>query len=544
MVSKITVIALVLIVSCPILLGYAMAFEEHEKDVWSEDQTRSVNGLLNNDTAWTWTMANTYSMNGLNVLMDYGGDRYTPYYGKIAASPNTSIEVGQVKYSANATVTVSADRSGTVFFDHPSSAHTLHVTYLSGGVITNYNQALTVSASFVGGSLYGYYQTPLGVNLRYQFDDVQSFSFSDDITVQTYVSGSYADPAAGWTVNQLLYLSYTQLPFYWSPYDNFVTDMAVLTVDFGPSLASMTPGVSLGASIVPVTNGSTSNHPLDVSMYMFDGNPLNGSSYMKFNGTSVPTSQTIGMSFTATGNVWQFIFTPEGVEAYYVGDWPQQIGRAQYYYYLDIPYEYASDSDPRVTEIYGLILEEGLTYRVDYVHSRSSSYAVATDVTWNPESLLQDDQSSYRITFGAGQIGKSITWGGTTYQITDGKITVGNTKYDVSGLELDSRYLDGTRTNYINGKQVSIGANELQLGGTWSAIVNLSELTHSTTTVTEWTPGKFAWNGVDQSFALMGLITCAAVFVGLGMYGARSGAKVGKLMIICGAAAFVFLAIM
>ena len=42
----------------------------------------------------------------------------------------------------------------------------------------------------------------------------------------------------------------------------------------------------------------------------------------------------------------------------------------------------------------------------------------------------------------------------------------------------------------------------------------------------------------------MGLITCAAVFVGLGMYGARSGAKVGKLMIICGCAAFVFLALM
>ena len=152
MVSKITVIALVLIVACPILIGYGMAFEEHEKDVWDQERTRSVNGLLNNDTAWTWTMANTYTMNGLNVLCDVNGHPMTPHYNRIGSSPITSIEVGQVAYSANATVTVSATDNGTVFFDDPSSAHTLHVSYISGGVITTYNQALTISASFSGGA--------------------------------------------------------------------------------------------------------------------------------------------------------------------------------------------------------------------------------------------------------------------------------------------------------------------------------------------------------------------------------------------------------
>ena len=542
MVSKITVIALVLIVACPILIGYGMAFEEHDKDVWTSERTRSVNGLLNNDTAWTWTMANTYTMNGLNVLCDVNGHQMTPHYNSIAASPITSIEVSQIAYSANATISISSTDYGTVFFDDPSSAVTLHVTYLSGGVPTTFNQALTISASFSGGSLYGYYQTPLGVNVAYNFDDVQSFSFSKSVHVQQNVTGSYADPAVGWTIDQLLYASYAQLPIYWRPYSGFVTDMVVLTVDFGPSMATMTPGQNLGASIYAVTNGMTTNHPIDVSMHQTSA--PGDDSWMTFNGTYVPTKQNIGGNFSSTGNVWQFVFTLDGVEAYYIGDWNDQIGRAKYYQFVDFPYEYAADTDPRVTELRGLALEDGLTYRVDYVHARSSSYAVATDVTWKPNDLLQDSQSSYRITLGDGQIGTSITWGGETYKITDGKITVGTVKYNVKDLELDSRYLDGTRTNYINGRQISTGANELQLGGSWTAIVNISELSYSTTKVTEWTPGKFAWNGVDQSFALMGLITCAAVFVGLGMYGARSGAKVGKLMIICGCAAFVFLALM
>ena len=168
------------------------------------------------------------------------------------------------------------------------------------------------------------------------------------------------------------------------------------------------------------------------------------------------------------------------------------------------------------------------------------------NITYDPASqLLMDSTASYRIELAdIGQIGDSITWGGETYAVTDGKITVNNVKIKVSDLQLDSKYLDGVRTNYINGRQISTGSNSLQLTGTWAAIVSLSELDHSTTTSTEWIAGEFAWNGVDQSFALMGLITCVAVFVGLGMYGARSGAKVGTLMIICGFAALIFLAIM
>ena len=550
MVSRLTVIALVAIVACPILIGYAMAFEEHDKDIWDQERTRSVNGLINNDTGWTWTMANTYTMNGINVLCDTNGNTMTPFYNHIAASPATSINARQWAVSANSLISGGMYQYATVFFTD-SSPYTMSVAYLDEGNLLNATVSLTLSASLKNETLYGYYETPLGTDVPYSFDNVTAFSFDKSVILQGNHSTLYADPAYGWTINQEIYETYSDSPYnpiYWKPYSGFVTDQVVLTVDFG-SISSMSPGDTYTASIKAVTNGMTDNNPVDIVVHQ-GTDPLSDPSYMTFNGTYVPTGQNIGGNFSSTGNVYQFVFDLDGVGAYYIGDWSDQIGRAQYYQHIDMPYEYADDSDPRVTEIYGLNLQDtlaaglSLVYRVDFAHARNSSYDVATDVSWDPNSLLLDDTASYRISFGDGAIGNSISWGGETYKITDGKITVGTIKYNVKDLVLDSRYLDGTRTNYINGRQISTGDNVLQLGGSWSITVNLSELKHSTEKITEWTPGKFAWNGVDQSFALMGLITCAAVFVGLGMYGARSGAKVGKLMIICGAAAFVFLAIM
>ena len=539
MVSKTSVIAVVLLVACPILIGYAMAFDEVERDVWDADRTRAVNGLLNNDTAWTWIIANTYQLNGIDSLRDVMDHRMSPYYNSIASSPYTTIEVAQTAYSANATITPSG--SGTVYFDDPSSAGTLHITYLEAGVNVTYNQALTYSASWNGSTVYGMYQDPYGVNIEYQFDNVVSFSFDKATHIQATTTGTYADPAKGWTVNQTLYEAYSQLPVIWG-YPDMVTDNVIITVDFGPVLANLTPLTPIGFQVYPYTNGLVSSSPFYITMYLGDGTPAH-SSYMEINGTRVITNQTIGGTFTTTGNVWQFEFTLDGGTAYYVKDWPNQIGRAQAYQILEVPFEYASDSDPRVTEIYGILMEENATYRVDYAHVHSSSYPVINNVTWDPNDLLQDDNMSYRITFGSGQIGNSISWGGETYTITDGKISVNNVKIKVSDLQLDSRYKDGTRTNYINGREISTGANQLELSGTWGAVVSLSELSYSTVTSTEWQPGVFAWNGVDSSFALMGLITCVGVFIGLGMYGRRSGAKVGTLMLICGGAALIFLAL-
>lgn len=116
-------------------------------------------------------------------------------------------------------------------------------------------------------------------------------------------------------------------------------------------------------------------------------------------------------------------------------------------------------------------------------------------------------------------------------------------KVKVDDIRLDSRVKDGVRTNYINNVELSEGDTALTMSGKWGAIVVLDQLTYNEVTSTEWVAGEWAWNGVDASFGLIGLMTCGAVFVGLGMYGARSGAKVGTLMLICGAAALIFIAL-
>ena len=64
MVSKISIIAIVLVVSVPILMGYAMAFEEIEKTSWEEKDTRAITGLLNNDVSWAYNYMNSYTING------------------------------------------------------------------------------------------------------------------------------------------------------------------------------------------------------------------------------------------------------------------------------------------------------------------------------------------------------------------------------------------------------------------------------------------------------------------------------------------------
>jgi hypothetical protein len=60
-----------------------------------------------------------------------------------------------------------------------------------------------------------------------------------------------------------------------------------------------------------------------------------------------------------------------------------------------------------------------------------------------------------------------------------------------------------------------------------------------TSTQLRWQPGEFGFDEVG--FIVVGLIACLGAFVGLGMYGRRSGAKVGVLMLICGGAAMVLL---
>ena len=551
MVSKISIIAIVLVVSVPILMGYAMAFEEVEKVSWDETNTRSITGLLNNDVAWSYNYMNSYTINGqviktgeVTVLME-------PYYVQIGASPATSLPTYRGTYSANDDMSLNNDLmlAGVQYVFYVTPDMTIHA-YVNGGTTVD-----------ITGATLLYYYRPMEVGavreawvvidnggvISYthynQFNparidaDVEYIAYSQN---PNYVN-DYANPTYGWTINQKEN-TLAGVDHYWTVNDLHST-LLTMSVDFGPLMKNMVNGTSLQLEYQLQASPGNPDPTVIVIDKTDDSNIT-----MTIDGTPVPVA--LGSQLT-DNNVWQLTMDLEKYTWDYVRSMPGQFGRASAYFSMDS--EYVNATPEYIT---GLSLPDawvgagqdfnGPTYRAEVCYGRNSSYPVMTNINYDPASqLLMDSHASYSITLSdLGNVGESIGWGGNTYTINDGKITVNSISMKVSELTLESRYINGERVNIINGRQISTGSNSLQLNGTWSAIISFSEEEYSTYTSTEWTPGKFAWNGVDQSFALMGLITCAAVFVGLGMYGARSGAKVGKLMIICGAAAFVFLAIM
>ena len=184
--------------------------------------------------------------------------------------------------------------------------------------------------------------------------------------------------------------------------------------------------------------------------------------------------------------------------------------------------------------------------RVDRTQSLAGSFPVIKNNTLTP-STLYPDMASYGVQLShVDMAGTSIVFGSNTYTVTNKTITVNNKTIDLEGSVWRSVYDGVEYVNTINGTVVSTTSNPttMRFNGSWSTIVELQHMDVVTWTHTEWIPGKFAWNGIDANFCIVGLIASAGAFVGLGMYGARSGAKVGKLMLVCGAMAFVFIALM
>lgn len=80
----------------------------------------------------------------------------------------------------------------------------------------------------------------------------------------------------------------------------------------------------------------------------------------------------------------------------------------------------------------------------------------------------------------------------------------------------------------------------ITFGGSWSAMITTESMESYTYTRTEWTPGQFGWNGLDQNFMMVGLLTSIGAFIALGIYIRRTKAALWPLLIVCGGAAMLF----
>ena len=86
MVSKVAVIALVLIVACPILLGYGMNLQEvTETDYKASGESTNYTPLLQNGSGYTYTHGEVYQMNTRAGWGSYADSNSLPIYNTISS---------------------------------------------------------------------------------------------------------------------------------------------------------------------------------------------------------------------------------------------------------------------------------------------------------------------------------------------------------------------------------------------------------------------------------------------------------------------------
>ena len=227
------------------------------------------------------------------------------------------------------------------------------------------------------------------------------------------------------------------------------------------------------------------------------------------------------------------------LEFRYVGAWPSLIGEANYYNITDVQYKVSAPLFSGIP-IGGSYAPYSPTMRVDAAEYRAMEYQIINDRTYSPA----DFKTNPSTTIDNVQIyGSSLDFGGNTYTVSKGNITLGTHQIPVKGLVLSSvPNGNGEYDNKIGDTVISTTAapSAIPFNGKWSASISTVAQEQYQYTKTEWIAGGFAWNGMDDNFLMVGLITSLGAFIALGIYARRSRASVWPLMLVCGGAAALF----
>lgn len=187
------------------------------------------------------------------------------------------------------------------------------------------------------------------------------------------------------------------------------------------------------------------------------------------------------------------------------------------------------------------------TFRVDSTQIVSGKLPVSRNVVYDHVEKFGD--TSYMVKIHSVAVyGDSITFGGQTFTIIDGiNIEVNGIKQRIRDINFMSYKPPSTTenpnpkyTNSINGEFVSESDTQSTLGldGIWIVTAYDYSLSTSKEKTKQFVAGGF---GLDKSsFSLMAMVVAVAVFIGLGFWGIRSGAKIGILFLICGGAILFF----
>lgn len=592
MVNKIAVIAIVALVAIPIGLGYALNFQDVEYTRYTDDKVTNVTDYLQTSTMDTYAATNTYSLNTFN---------YRPY-GNVLTSENISTPIipeykkeimgtsGSIVYIKSNNLLNSPAGTvwdygytniivpgplqlrltltgayGSVTITNPifwqcipdgqqyngMNTYTVYYTFAkydaATGTYSNTDAGTYFRVLESGGFVWNninytgtpeqYWQKPVGIPdgmQRERYPDLnQGFAISNQATGTVTVNTPYASPVAqDWLFSR-----------------GGVRDI-LFTID----LSQVTGGFELwqnaydGAHIqsfnrILIVNNEDTHTFAGVDLIYKEGKP----------------------------NVYQVWIGNTGFEVRYIGQqWPNQMGEANYFRTWFIPYmdndnvtnplNYTQDpSYIRALHFTGLPdgQNPSATYpnragytigqmRFDYAASRQATIKVIEDNTYDPAKLMGAVNVKTTLT-DVTLPGASISFSGETFTVSENKLVFHNVKIPLKNLKFESHVNENnTYDNLINGTLVSTTAepSTITFNGRWGGDISSTSLTLETGTEQKWIAGGWAWDGVGVSFGMVGLVACVGVFIALGMYGRRSGAKVGALMLVCAGGALIFLSLL
>ncbi len=561
MVSKVAVMALVAVVAVPILLGYGLNVQTETYSAWEEDGSAQnlTNYLASIEDASKrdYTDADIYQFNS-NIFYEYGTQVY-PVYEKVSTT-KTPIRLAQQYYSTPGNPLIRMDE------------------YYSQGV---------VDGGYDASNYYSITITITGGN-TYTFDHLKSWYWTSNGSIASIdfalmepgADGGYIDSGYAYLDKVLsVSTSYTGTPAgYWKAWNWQNTSNSYADVSKGYRLNTDIPALTAPISsiydYIQHSRGITTIFVTGICNEMvltFNLDSITDSSYymaLRFPthrvGMDYKASITLEKRTTGSGVEWYYTtygdpdehplyYNPDlssntyqlylnsdiGGEFRYVGAWSDIIRESESL--ITYPFEYTEEGWNGGDYIQNLaIFGQTPIMRIDRASVAAYEYKIIRDTTYNPFDFKTNPVT--KLT-NVAESGSSLIFGGITYTVDNGTITVDSESVSLNGVKLASVFTGNAYENTINGKVVSttLTPSSIVFNGDWSMQVQTTAQKYVEKENTKWIPGQFAWQGVDDNFLMAGLITSLAAFVGLTIYARKSGAKVLPLMLVCGGAAFMFL---
>ena len=473
-------IALTLIVACPIALGFLFATHEVQYTEWQTDTSYNVTDKLLNNDAPTYITYNGTSNN--TVLYSGRALDYVTVSDNPTSYPALTVTETVYNFTANTWVDMTSYGSWSI-------------TWTSGATLWFDRGDGTISA----------YPAHSGTNIVSNNGGKVSFGGNTTATISSFTdNGQFADVSDGWGI--------PTSDEYWM---NNQTNRSVTMTIYLPDDAE------LRINDVKIIN---TDGMVTVTYYVYP--PIAG---------YTPPVYTFGEY-----SYLRAVVTGSGLTLYGLDGWPPIDRNPVTYNTLELPWSPRTTPTETFEYVQLRVTDFDTTFRVEQTESFGGTFPDTLDATLSMNDLYPGRSYDLKLN-SIGIYGDNITLAGQSYAVTLGRITVDGHTVPLKGAVITSHREGDHYANAINGIALDNTASpaSVYFDGEWSLTATANLVTQVTAEKTEWNPGEFAFDKRD--FAAVGLLVAGACLVGLGIYGQRSGLKIGVLLLICGGAAIFYL---